>query len=78
MNLRVPVQQMTKRRGRVVSTSASYSGGPGFKSRPADMLSRLRIFVVFLGPSMQMLEYCRYIKLGHDRFLPYSFQLIHH
>jgi hypothetical protein len=26
-------------RGRVVNTPTSYSGGPGFKSRPADRLS---------------------------------------
>jgi hypothetical protein len=28
-----------ERCGRVVSTPASYSGGPGFKSRPRDRLS---------------------------------------
>jgi hypothetical protein len=30
---------VTERRGRVVITPASYSGGPGFKSRPGDRLS---------------------------------------
>jgi hypothetical protein len=29
----------TERHGRVVSTPASYSGGPGFKSRPGDRLA---------------------------------------
>jgi hypothetical protein len=35
----------TESRGRLFSTPASYSGGPGFKSRPGDRLSRLRFFV---------------------------------
>jgi hypothetical protein len=45
---------VTGRRGRVVSTPASYSGGPGFKSRPGDRLYWLRFFVVFLSPSRKM------------------------
>jgi hypothetical protein len=32
----------TERRGRVVNTPASYSGGTGFKSRPRDRLSWVR------------------------------------
>jgi hypothetical protein len=31
--------ECTERRGRVVNTPASYSGGPGFKSQPGDQLS---------------------------------------
>jgi hypothetical protein len=36
--------------GRTVSILASYSGGPGFKSRTGDRLSWLRFFVVFSDP----------------------------
>jgi hypothetical protein len=36
------------------NTSASYSGGPGFKSRPGDQLSL--IFVVFLSHSRKILD----------------------
>jgi hypothetical protein len=64
------------RRGRVVSSLASYSGGPGFKSRPGGRLPWLRVFMVFLSPSRQMLG--QYLKLGHDRFLPHPFQFIVH
>jgi hypothetical protein len=32
-------QGHTERRGQVVHTPASYSGGPGFKSGPGDRLS---------------------------------------
>jgi hypothetical protein len=38
----------------VVNATASYSGGPRFKSWPGDRLSRLRLFVVYLSPSRQM------------------------
>jgi hypothetical protein len=41
----------TERRGGKFNTPASYSGGPGFKSRPGDRLSCLRFFVVSLIPS---------------------------
>jgi hypothetical protein len=34
----------TERHGRVVNAPASYSGGPGLKSRPEDRLSCLKIF----------------------------------
>jgi hypothetical protein len=40
----------------VVNTPASYAGGPGFKSRPADRLFWLRFLVVFLSPYRQMPE----------------------
>jgi hypothetical protein len=46
--------EFTERRGRVVSTPASYLGGPGFKSWPGDRLSWLRFFVVFLSRSRRM------------------------
>jgi hypothetical protein len=38
-------------RGRVVGIPASYSRGPGFKSRPGDRLSWLTCSVVFHSPS---------------------------
>jgi hypothetical protein len=44
----------TERCGRVVNIPASYSGGPVFKSRPWDWLSRQRFSVFFLGPSRRM------------------------
>jgi hypothetical protein len=65
----------TERR-RVVNTPASYSGGPGFKRRPGDRLSWLRVFVVFLSPSRPTRESA--LKLGHDRFLPKPFQYVIH
>jgi hypothetical protein len=40
----------------VVSTPGSYSGSPGFKSRLGDRISWLKLFTVFLSPSMQMQE----------------------
>jgi hypothetical protein len=43
-----------ERRGRVVDTPASNSGGLKFESRPGDRLCRLRFFVVFLSPSRWM------------------------
>jgi hypothetical protein len=45
----------TERSGRLVSTSASYSGGPGFKCWAGDRLPRLRFLLVFLSPSRQMM-----------------------
>jgi hypothetical protein len=44
----------TERRGQMVMNIASYSGRPGFKSRPWDWLYWLKCFVVFLSPSRQM------------------------
>jgi hypothetical protein len=65
---------MTERRGRVVNAAASYSGRHEFKSRPADRLSWLRLFVFFLSPSRKISGY--YLKLGHHRFLLNSYQFI--
>jgi hypothetical protein len=46
----------TEHRGRVVNILASYSGGPGFKSRPGDRLPLLRFFVVFFSTTGQIPE----------------------
>jgi hypothetical protein len=51
----------------------SYSGGVQFESRPGHSLS-LCFFMVFLGPSGQMLWIIP--RLNHDRFLPHPFQFI--
>jgi hypothetical protein len=51
-NVKFP--KLTKLLGRVVSIPASYSGGPGFKTRPRDRLSWQRGFKVFLSPFPQM------------------------
>jgi hypothetical protein len=69
-----PHKIRTERRGPVVGTPASYSGGPAFKSRPGGRLSWLTFPVVFLIPLRQMPGY--YLTLGHDCFLPYPFQFI--
>jgi hypothetical protein len=53
-----------------ISTLASYSVSPGFKSRPEDRLPSLRDFVVFLNYSQQIPG--QHLKLGHDRFLPHT------
>jgi hypothetical protein len=45
---------LTEHRDRVVNAPVSYSGGPGFKSRPEGRLFWLTFFVVFLSPSRQM------------------------
>jgi hypothetical protein len=44
----------TERPNEVVNTSASYSGGPWFKSLPQDMLPWLRFFVVFQSPQVNV------------------------
>jgi hypothetical protein len=49
VNFQVKIRY-TERRGRVGNTPASYSGDPGFKSRPGELLSRLRTFMVFFRP----------------------------
>jgi hypothetical protein len=49
---------------------------PRLKPRPGYRLSYLRLHVVFLHPSTQMM--IQYIKLGHRNFLPYPFQFIIH
>jgi hypothetical protein len=58
----------------VVSIPALYSGSPGFKSRPKDRTSWLRIFVIFLSFSRIIPRY--YLKLGHDRFFAHPFQFV--
>jgi hypothetical protein len=69
-----PLLFLTEHRGRVVSIPASYSGGPGFKSRPEDRLSWLT-FAWF--SSIRSGEYRgSTLKLGHDRFLPNHFRFI--
>jgi hypothetical protein len=65
----------TVRLSRLVDKPASYSRSPGFKSRYGDRLCWLRVFVV-LNPSS--LVPGQYLKLDHDRFLPYPFQSIIH
>jgi hypothetical protein len=49
-HLTIKFQASTERRGRVVSTPASYSGDPGLKYRPGDRLILTEGFVVFLSP----------------------------
>jgi hypothetical protein len=66
----------SERHGRMVRIPASYSGGPGFKSRPGDRLSWVRTFVVLRRPSRQIPG--EYLKLSHDHFLPHPFQFIIH
>jgi hypothetical protein len=61
---------ITEFRSRVINTPASYSGDPGFKSRPGDRLSWLRVFVVFLSLYSRMPGYSTY------RFLPNPFQFV--
>jgi len=58
----------------VVNTTASYSGGLEFKSRPGDRLSWLRILLLFLRPSTQIPG--SHLKLNHDRFLPHTSKFI--
>jgi hypothetical protein len=63
----------TERRGPVVKTPTSNLGGSSIKSRPGDRLLWVS-FVVFLSPSRQIPGY--HLRLGHDRFLPNTFQFI--
>jgi hypothetical protein len=48
----------------VVGTPASYSGGPGFKSRTVNQPLWLSLFVVFLSSSWKLLA--QQLKLDHD------------
>jgi hypothetical protein len=64
----------TEHRDRVVSTRASNSGGPGFKSRPPNRLGWQRFLVDFPSPSKQMPVYC--LKVGYSRSLQHPFQFI--
>jgi hypothetical protein len=61
--------------GRQINTPASYSEGPRLKSRRSGRLSWLKFFVVFISPSKEIP--LQYLKLGHDRFLPYSLFINH-
>jgi hypothetical protein len=56
---------MTERRGQLVNISASYLGGPSFKSRYRRRAVLSEFFVVFLSLSRRMPVL--YLKLGHDR-----------
>jgi hypothetical protein len=62
------------RRGRMLNAPASYSGSSGFKSRPGNRLSWLKLSVGFLCPPGKFRESS--IKLGLDRFLPNPFQFV--
>jgi hypothetical protein len=63
----------TKCHSLVVTTAASYSGGPRFKSQSGDWPSCLRFIMIFLSPS----THARVIlKLGHDCFLPHPTHFI--
>jgi hypothetical protein len=70
------INRVTERRGQVVRTRISFSGGPGFKSCPGDWLSWLDFFVVFFSHPRQIPGH--YLKLNHDRFLPHPVQFIVH
>jgi hypothetical protein len=48
---------ITEPRGHVISSAASYSGGPEFKFRPSGGLYWPNVFVVFLSYFMQILVY---------------------
>jgi hypothetical protein len=64
----------TKRRGRVVNTPVSYSGGLGFKSWPRRLW--LMFFVVFLSISRRMLG--QYLKIRPRPLPTKSFPIHHH
>jgi predicted SAM-dependent methyltransferase len=53
INFNIILQSMPKTefRGQVFNTPASYSGGPGFNSRPDTRIYKLRFFMVLLIPS---------------------------
>jgi hypothetical protein len=67
---------VTERRGRVVNTHASYSGGPGFKSRAVDRLSSLSFSWFSSVPPVEFRD--NISKLIHDPFLPNPSQFIVH
>jgi hypothetical protein len=64
----------TEHRDRVLKTLTSYSGGPGFISRPRHRLSLLGFFV-FFPQSLQRMP-GNALKLGHYSFFPNPFELI--
>jgi hypothetical protein len=45
---------ITENSGRVVNTPASYSEGPGFKSRPQQQAMPIEVYRGFLRPSRRM------------------------
>jgi hypothetical protein len=49
-----PIYDVTKHRGQVANTPASYSGDPGFISHPRRPAIQIEVFVVFLSPSRRM------------------------
>jgi hypothetical protein len=64
--------------GRVVSTPASYLGGPGFKfrlERPS-VFTELFLCILFYSPSKKIPGIAPF--LGHYLFLPHPFQFIIH
>jgi hypothetical protein len=64
----------TERRGRVVNSPASYSEGPGFKSRPRRPVMQIEVSRGFPQSLQTNSGLC--LKLGHDRFLPNPFPFI--
>jgi hypothetical protein len=66
-----PKAGMTESNDRVPSARASYAEGPEFDLRPESVYLDLRIFLVLLSLTRQILGLC--LKSGSDRFLPYPF-----
>jgi hypothetical protein len=64
----------TERRGSVDNTLASYSEGPGFKSRPGDLLSWLSLS--WLSTVRTGKRRDNALKLGHDHILSNHFQFV--
>jgi hypothetical protein len=56
----------------VFNTPTSYSGVPGFDSRPRRTATLIEFFVVFLSTSMQISEYYHKIRPIHDHSVLYS------
>jgi hypothetical protein len=56
----------------VVISIVSYSGDPGFKSQSRKFLSLLRVFMIFLSPSREILG--QYLKTDCAHFFLNSFQ----
>jgi hypothetical protein len=63
----------TECRNLVVNSPASYSGGPGFNSRPGDRLCSLRFFLVVLSPPGKCWDST--LKLVPNLFLPHPVYL---
>lgn len=53
-----------------------FAGGPGFKSRPRERVSRLRFFLAFLGPSSHVRR--QMVPLFVPRTFPHTRITIHH